>query len=363
MNSLGALFLPLCFQSTIGSTLHFQHLFVLGDLDSTLVSLGDFKTGPAAPGLHCDSSLYPSTRFVKRQPVPLAKKTRVPQALLFMYALRQDAQPLDRHLPTLTYSGFLTVAGIKNAMLVSPPRKLKTETLGILGRVQVYRLRRIAGQGKDAVMVNFRQVGGKHRSAGHAAHRGAKNAGPARWRDTLGMLLGALLAAISLCAQSSTGELHLKVTDPAGLGVQSAVEVISDANQVRRTLTTDDNGNAVAERLPFGIYKIRVARRGFVIFSESFEIRSVLPTPFRIKLTPATVNASVIVKDVGTLIDPHRVGDINRIGSSNTPQRVTAATTPPLRAATNDNAHSELLQLLSPYLRRMCLRVTGGNPT
>ncbi len=138
------------------------------------------------------------------------------------------------------------------------------------------------------------------------------------------MLLGALLAAVSLCAQSNTGELRLRVTDPAGLGVQSAVEVISDANQVRRTLTTDDNGNAVAERLPFGIYKIRVARRGFVIFSESFEIRSVLPTPFRIKLTPATVNASVIVKDVGTLIDPHRVGDINRIGSQTIQTRETS---------------------------------------
>ena len=139
------------------------------------------------------------------------------------------------------------------------------------------------------------------------------------------MLLGALLAAPSLCAQANTGELRLKVSDPAGLGVPTTVELISDANQVRRTLTTDDNGNAVAKRLAFGIYKIRVAKPGFVTFSEALEIRSVLPTPFRIKLIPAAVNASVIVKDVvGALIDPQRVGDINRIGSQTIRTRETS---------------------------------------
>jgi hypothetical protein len=118
--------------------------------------------------------------------------------------------------------------------------------------------------------------------------------------------------------------LRLKVTDPAGLGVESTVEVISDANQVRRTLTTDNSGNAVAKRLPLGVYKVRVKQPGFIPFSESLEIRSVLPTPFRIKLILATVNASVIVKDAGTLIDPHRVGDINRIGSQPIQTRATS---------------------------------------
>ncbi len=137
----------------------------------------------------------------------------------------------------------------------------------------------------------------------------------AQWPLTLGMLLAAILSVSSLWAQSNRGELRVKVTDPAGMGVQSTVELASDSSQVRRRLTTDEAGNAVAERLPFGIYKIRVARRGFVPYAASLEIRSALPTSLHIKLTLAVVNASLEVKEADTLIDPRAVGDINRIGS------------------------------------------------
>jgi len=36
-----------------------------------------------------------------------------------------------------------------------------------------------------------------------------------------------LLCAPALFAQSNTGELHLRVTDPAGLGLKSLVELVS----------------------------------------------------------------------------------------------------------------------------------------
>ena len=148
------------------------------------------------------------------------------------------------------------------------------------------------------------------------------NANAARLRRALEMVFVWLLAASWLWAQSNTGELRLKVTDPAGLGVESTVELTSDANEVRQTLTTDDAGNAVAKLLPFGIYKIRVAQPGFIPFSESLEIRSALPTLFRIKLTLATVNASVEVKDTNTLVDPHATGTIERIGSDTLRERL-----------------------------------------
>ena len=151
----------------------------------------------------------------------------------------------------------------------------------------------------------------------------ATNATAAGWR-TLEVLLVALLAAGPLSAQSNTGELRLKLTDPSGLGVQTTVELTSDSDQVRQTVATDDAGNAVAKRLPFGIYKIRVAPPGFIPFAESFEIRSALPTPIRVQLTLAAVNASVVVKSADTLIDPHRVGDSNRIGSSTIQDRETS---------------------------------------
>ena len=60
------------------------------------------------------------------------------------------------------------------------------------------------------------------------------------------LLSALLLAAIPLCAQSNTGELRIKVTDPAGLGVKSSVQLVSEANQIRKTLLTDDAGNLVA---------------------------------------------------------------------------------------------------------------------
>ncbi len=162
------------------------------------------------------------------------------------------------------------------------------------------------------------------RSADEFAHRCAMKATAARLRLTLGMVFVALLASTSLSAQSNTGELRLKMTDPAGLGVESTVELTSDSNQVRRTLTTDDAGNAVAKLLPFGIYRIRVAPPGFAPFSQSLEIRTALPTSFRIKLDLATVSASVVVKDADTLIDPHATGTIERIGSDTLRDRLTS---------------------------------------
>jgi len=118
-----------------------------------------------------------------------------------------------------------------------------------------------------------------------------------------------------LFGQSNMGELRLKVTDPAGLGVESSVELVSKANQFRRALATDEAGNLVAKRLPFGVYRVEIRQPGFALFSELVEIRSAIPAEHQAKLSLAAVNTSVVVGDRATLIDPHRTGTINRIGS------------------------------------------------
>src|ERR1035437_5307075 len=59
------------------------------------------------------------------------------------------------------------------------------------------------------------------------------------------------LWVLPLFAQSNTGELRLNVTDPAGLGVKSSVEIVSEANHYRQSLLTDDAGNLAIKRLPF----------------------------------------------------------------------------------------------------------------
>src|SRR6202166_3167277 len=132
------------------------------------------------------------------------------------------------------------------------------------------------------------------------------------------------LSTANLWAQSNVGELRLRVTDPSGSGVKSSVELVSEANEFRKTFVTDDSGSVAAKRLPFGLYRIQVEQQGFAPCSETVEIRSAVPAEYHITLTMAAVNTSVTVKDTETLIDPHRTGSINRIGSDNIEDRSTS---------------------------------------
>ena len=133
-----------------------------------------------------------------------------------------------------------------------------------------------------------------------------------------------ILWAVSLCAQSKSGELRLKVTDPTGLGVKSSVQLVSEGNQVRKTLVTDETGNLTAKLLPFGVYRLEVQREGFALFSDSIEIRSAVPAEYHVTLRIAPMSTSVTVNDAVTLIDPHSSGAINQIGKDTIADRVTS---------------------------------------
>jgi outer membrane cobalamin receptor len=133
-----------------------------------------------------------------------------------------------------------------------------------------------------------------------------------------------ILWAVSLCAQSDSGELRLKVTDPTGLGVKSSVQLVSEGNQVRKTMVTDETGNLTAKLLPFGVYRLDVQREGFAPFSNSIEIRSAVPAEYHVTLRIAPMSTSVTVNDAVTLIDPHSSGAINQIGKDTIADRVTS---------------------------------------
>jgi outer membrane cobalamin receptor len=132
------------------------------------------------------------------------------------------------------------------------------------------------------------------------------------------------LCASPLLAQSNTGELRIRVTDPSGLGVKSAVELVSEANQFQKTLTTDGAGDLVVKRIPFGVYRVQIDHPGFAEFRDSIEVRSAAALDYTAKLSIAAANTSVLVNDADTLIDPHRTGDINRIGSDMIQERVSS---------------------------------------
>src|SRR5262245_29143255 len=133
------------------------------------------------------------------------------------------------------------------------------------------------------------------------------------------------LLAIVLAAQFgqvNTGELRVTVTDSAGLPLQSVVDLVSEANQVRQRLETDVQGTLVARRLPFGTYRLAVTRDGFAAFSDLVEIRSAVPAEYRVTLSLAPIQTQVTVSADDTLIDSHQTMTVHRIGSDDLQQRL-----------------------------------------
>jgi hypothetical protein len=123
-----------------------------------------------------------------------------------------------------------------------------------------------------------------------------------------------LLCAASLCAQSTSGELRIKLDDPSGLPVRALVHILSAASRYRAALATNEQGELAAQHLPFGIYRLEIDQPGFAPLVRSVEIRSTLPTDVKIHLQLPTVNQSVTVNTSDTLIDPDQAGSVSQLG-------------------------------------------------
>ncbi len=134
-------------------------------------------------------------------------------------------------------------------------------------------------------------------------------------RAFLKSLLIVFLCPVPLLAQSNTSELRLKVIDPAGLGVESSVELSSDATQFHRTYSTNPSGGLTARNIPFGLYRIQVEREGFSTFSGLIEVRSALPIEYIVNLSIAATSTAIQVTAESTMLDPDHTGTINRIDS------------------------------------------------
>ncbi len=127
-----------------------------------------------------------------------------------------------------------------------------------------------------------------------------------------------------LFGQTNSGGLRLKVVDPAGLGLQTSVELVSEANHFRQTYVTDEAGTLAARNLPFGIYRVDVKRPGFALYQSVVEIRSAISVELRVQLSVAPTQTAVEVRDSDTLVDPHRTGTVNRVESDILEHRSTA---------------------------------------
>jgi hypothetical protein len=131
-----------------------------------------------------------------------------------------------------------------------------------------------------------------------------------------------VVIAASALAQTNTGELRLKIIDPSGAGVKTSVQLVSEANQYRNTLTTTDEGELDVQRMPYGIYQIDTAQPGFAPASESIQIRSSIPLDHTIQLKLQSISEIVTVTAVPTLIDPTQAGSLNQIGKAQITNRV-----------------------------------------
>lgn len=130
--------------------------------------------------------------------------------------------------------------------------------------------------------------------------------------------------SLLLVGQSSNGELRLRVTDPSGLAVKTSIQIVSEANQYRRVLGTDDEGVLTLHRLPFGVYQIQIREPGFAEISQSINLHSSIPTDHAIHLKLAGARESVTVTAANTLIDPDQAGSVNQIGSDSIQNRVSS---------------------------------------
>jgi len=130
----------------------------------------------------------------------------------------------------------------------------------------------------------------------------------------IGIAAVLLPCALSAEAQRVRGELHIEVHDPQGAAVAPSGELVSEANQFRRTFVTATDGRYIAQDLPFGVYRLSLRAEGFAPWSNLVEIRSEVPVRASITLGVAPVKTQVQVNDSANLVDANRTGTVYSVG-------------------------------------------------
>ena len=142
----------------------------------------------------------------------------------------------------------------------------------------------------------------------------------------LSLLLSVCFLSCSVVAdaQTSIGELHVKVVDPSGLGMKVPVQITNEANHYNNVLSTGSDGTLNVQRLSFGLYQLQVDVSGFAPATATVEVHSAIPVQYTVQLKLASVKENVTVQAQGTLIDPEQAGSVNEISSAEIQKRLTA---------------------------------------
>jgi len=127
-------------------------------------------------------------------------------------------------------------------------------------------------------------------------------------------LAGLLLCASTLFGQLQTGEIRIDVKDQSGSAMEATGTLESLSAGVRRTYQTDAQGTHTFGSLPFGRYRLQVARTGFATQERMLEVRSAVPVTQSFTLLVATSETTVEVREEGTLLDTEGTGAAQHLG-------------------------------------------------
>jgi len=98
-----------------------------------------------------------------------------------------------------------------------------------------------------------------------------------------------------LCANQQAGELNLQVKDPSGAPVVASGTLRSQAGGAARSFQTGTNGAYSFHGLPYGRYRLEVAKPGFVTQSAWIDVQSNAPVQQAIAMVLAGVATEVQV--------------------------------------------------------------------
>ena len=140
---------------------------------------------------------------------------------------------------------------------------------------------------------------------------------------------GLLLLAISLAAQTPTGEVRGRVVDPSGANVASAqVDLVNTGTNIKLSTVANTEGNFLFRNLNPGVYRLDVARDGFKRLTRgNLEVRvgDVVNLELALEVGATTESITVTAETpllesanavVGQVMDRRRIEDLPEPGNS-----------------------------------------------
>ena len=104
-----------------------------------------------------------------------------------------------------------------------------------------------------------------------------------------------LICPAFLRAQNQTGEIRVDVKDPSGAAIQASGKLVNLATGIECAFQTDAQGMYAFVNLPFGSYRLEIARNGFATQSLLLDVQSAEPVSRAITMMLSTGNFKVNV--------------------------------------------------------------------